>query len=58
MFINYSAVVQKETSTKMKQQIQNMDATTVASTISDASETGPVFEGIGDLKNKLSEIDA
>jgi hypothetical protein len=53
MFISYSAVVQKESSTKMKQQIQNMDATTAASTISGTSETGPVFEGIGDLKRKL-----
>jgi hypothetical protein len=35
-----------------------MDATTSASTISGTSETGPVFEGIGDLKRKLADIDA
>jgi hypothetical protein len=58
MFISYSAVVQKKTSTKAKQQSQNMDATMAATPISGASETGPVFEGIADLKRKLSEIDA
>jgi hypothetical protein len=58
MFISYSAVVQNASSTKMKQKIQNMDTTTVASTISGTSETGPVFEGIRDLKRKLAEIDA
>jgi hypothetical protein len=42
----------------MKQKIQNMDATTAASTISGKSETEPVFEGINDLKRKLTEIDA
>jgi hypothetical protein len=42
----------------MKQQNQNMDATTVASTISSTNETVPAFEGIGDLKRKLAEIDA
>jgi hypothetical protein len=52
MFISYSTAVQ------MKQQSQKMDATTVASTISGTSETAPVFEGIGDLKRKLAEIDA
>jgi hypothetical protein len=57
-FTIYSAVVQKEASTKSKQQSQNMDATTDAPTISGASETGPVFEGIADLKRKLAEIDS
>jgi methyl-accepting chemotaxis protein len=58
MFISYSAVAQTESSTKMKQQSQNMDATTAASTIKGASGIVPVFEGIGDLKRKLAEIDA
>jgi hypothetical protein len=58
IFISYSAVVQKQTSTKAKQQSQNMGATTDASTISGASETGSVFEGIVDFKRKLAEIDA
>jgi chromosome segregation ATPase len=58
MFISYSAVVQKEKNTKMKQKSQNMGATTAASTISGTSETGPVFEGINDLKKKLAEMDA
>jgi seryl-tRNA synthetase len=58
MFISYSALVQKETSTKAEQKSQNMDATTVVSTISGTSEKGPVFEGIDDLKRKLAEIDA
>jgi hypothetical protein len=58
VFISYSAVVQKETSTKVKQQSQNMEATMAASAISGANETGPVFEGFVDLKRKLAEIDA
>jgi hypothetical protein len=58
MFISYSAVVQKESSTKTKQQRQNMDATIAASIISGASEAVPAFEGIVDLKRKLAEIDA
>jgi chromosome segregation ATPase len=57
-FIFYSAVIQKETSTKAKQQSQNMDDTTAASTISGTSETGPFFEGIADLKRKLAYIDS
>jgi hypothetical protein len=56
-FISYSAVVQKETSTKAAQQNQNMDATIAASKTSGASETGPVFQGIADLTRKLAEID-
>jgi hypothetical protein len=56
-FISYSAVVQKGTSTKGTQQSQNMDASMDASTISGASKTGPVCEGIDDLKIKLAEID-
>jgi hypothetical protein len=47
-FIIYSAMVQKEVSTKATQQSQKMDATMAASTTSGASETGPVFEGIAD----------
>jgi hypothetical protein len=54
--ISYSAVVQKET-TRNSKQSQNIDATTAASTISGTSETFPVFEGIGELKKKLAEID-
>jgi hypothetical protein len=50
-------VVQKAASTKATQQSQNIDTTTAASTISGASETGPLFEGIADLKRKLAEID-
>jgi SMC interacting uncharacterized protein involved in chromosome segregation len=41
----------------MKQQIQNMDATTAASPMSGTSKTVPVFEVIDDLKRKLAEID-
>jgi chromosome segregation ATPase len=58
MFISYSAVVQKESTTKAKQRSQNMEATKALSTISGASKTGTVFEGIVDLKRKLAEIDA
>jgi phage-related protein len=50
-------MVHKETSTKAKQQSQNVSATMDASTISGASKTGPIFEGIVDLKRKLAEID-
>jgi hypothetical protein len=53
--ISYSAVVQKKTHNS--KQSQNMDATTVASTIIGTSETFPVFEGIDELKKKLTEID-
>jgi hypothetical protein len=35
-----------------------MDVTTAASKIRGAIESGPVFEGICDLKRKLAEIDA
>jgi hypothetical protein len=52
MFISYSAVVQKEMNTNSKQKSQNMDATMAGSTISGASETGSVFEGIAELKRK------
>jgi hypothetical protein len=57
MPIIYSAVLQKETNRNSKQQSQNMDATTTASTISSTSETVPVFEGIDELKKKLAKID-
>jgi hypothetical protein len=56
-FISYSAVEKKMAGTKVTQQSQNMDATMAASTISGASEAGPVFKGIADLKRKLAEID-
>jgi hypothetical protein len=55
MPITYSALVQKVT-TRNSKQSQNLDATTAASTISGASETFPVFEGIDELKKKLAEI--
>jgi hypothetical protein len=57
MPISYSAVVKKQTNRNSKQQSQNMDATTTASTINGSCETFPVFEGINELKNKLAEID-